>query len=352
MAEVFGVISDTHNHAWSTFAETNPNGVNSRLQIILDETKRCAEEVKAAGGNTMIHCGDLFHVRGSVAPSVLNPTRDLYKQLVDSGMNIYIMAGNHDLEGKESNDLGSAVTSFRDIGCAVINEATVATPELVFVPWEPSVEALKAKIEKIHKSGKFDLAAANLFLHAGLDGVMPGLPSHGLDPAWLYSLGFLNVFCGHYHHHKEAAKRVYSVGALTHQTWADVGSKAGFLVVSKGDVKWHASRAPGFLDIDGSTKPEDVPLLVDGNYVRARIESAKSSEIEALRQFLMDSGAKGVSIIATPPAPVTRAGGTVAKAGVTLDQSVGDYIKAGSFVNASAVEKLCMEILTEVRSAE
>ncbi len=41
----YAVISDTHNHNWSAFSETTPENVNSRLQIILNETMRAAEEV-------------------------------------------------------------------------------------------------------------------------------------------------------------------------------------------------------------------------------------------------------------------------------------------------------------------
>src|SRR5471030_1191680 len=106
----YGLISDSHNHPWSQFAETTSLGVNTRLQIILDETYRAAQTLKAVGGKTLIHAGDLFHVRGKIAPSVLNPTKDLYKRLVDEGFDIIILAGNHDLEGKESTRTGSAVT--------------------------------------------------------------------------------------------------------------------------------------------------------------------------------------------------------------------------------------------------
>jgi len=104
-----GLISDTHNHNWSVFSSTLPTGVNSRLQHILDETWRAAVTVKERGGDTIIHTGDIFHVRGSVAPSVLNPTVELYGRIYnDLGLNIYLLAGNHDLEGNNSSTLGNA----------------------------------------------------------------------------------------------------------------------------------------------------------------------------------------------------------------------------------------------------
>lgn len=86
MKALYGVISDTHCHNWTTFGSTDANGVNTRLKIILNEITRAAEEVQAAGGTHLFHAGDLFHVRGSVAPSVLNPTLKCFKDIVNMGI--------------------------------------------------------------------------------------------------------------------------------------------------------------------------------------------------------------------------------------------------------------------------
>src|SRR3569833_3315235 len=121
----YGVMSDTHNHGWSAFATVLPSGVNSRLQIILDETWRCAQEIKKAGGDTLYHGGDLFHVRGSIAPSVLNPTTDCYRAIIEDGIQVVIDAGNHDLEGKEAARVSSAITALEGVGCKVVNKPEI-----------------------------------------------------------------------------------------------------------------------------------------------------------------------------------------------------------------------------------
>ena len=38
-------------------------------------------------------------------------------------------------------------------------------------------------------------------------------------------------------------------------------------------------------------------MIVDGNYVRAKVNTNKSSEIEAMRAYLIKMGAKGVTIL-------------------------------------------------------
>lgn len=346
----FGVISDTHNHNWSAFATTRADGINSRLQTILDETRRCAIEVLEAGGNTIYHGGDLFHVRGSIAPSVLNPTLDCYKEIIASGVRIVINAGNHDLEGKESSRVSSAITALEGVGCHVVNQPDYGSfDDMVIIPWIQNLAALREAIERVDPA---DRPKCDLLIHAPVDGVIPGIPDHGLDPAYLAGLGYRRVFCGHYHHHKEAAPNVYSIGSLTPQTWGDIGTKSGFLIVTEKGVKWHASHAPSFVEIDASTDPAEVPLIVDGNYVRAKINSTKHSDIETARGYLESVGAVGVTIIpiaAISAAPV-RAGMPAVKTGSSVTESINNFIGLKAYPNAAALNALCADILSTVRS--
>jgi DNA repair exonuclease SbcCD nuclease subunit len=355
MSKPFGILSDSHHHGWSAFSTTLPNGVNSRLEGILQETMRCALEVKELGGDTIYHGGDLFHVRGSIAPSVLNPTMDLYRSIIkELGMNVVINAGNHDLESRDADRVSSAITALEGIGCKVINHPDygIVDNDMVIIPWISNLEALKKAIEHTDPA---DRPSCDLLLHAPVDGVIPGLPDHGIDGPYLAGLGFRRVFSGHYHNHKEVVPgKVWSIGALTHQTWSDVNTKAGFLIVTDTAVKWRASRAPSFVEIDGTTDPDEIPLLVPGNYVRAKINSAKKSDVEALRAHLTKCGALGITIIEVKDTSIIpRTGGIAIKAGASLEQSVGDFITASTAaVDKAKLQAVCAEILTTVRSVK
>lgn len=352
----YGLISDTHNHAWSQFAETTSEGVNSRLQIILDETYRAAQAVKSLGGTHLFHGGDLFHVRGKIAPSVLNPTKDLYKRLIAEGFTVVILAGNHDLEGKHATRLGNAVTALEDIGCLIVSEPTIFelahNHRICLVPWVDKVADLKIAITDIAAKAAAGVEH-DLLIHAPVDGVIPGLPDHGLDPVWLGAQGFAKVFSGHYHNHKDMGGEVFSIGALTHHTWGDVGSKAGFLTVDEhSKVKWHSQRAPEFITIDASTDPAEVPLMVPGNYVKIKIDSAKSSEITAIRDMLNGYGAVGTIVLSQKaPAVAARTGSTI-KAGMTIEGSVASYITAAGLPNPAELNALCADILSTVKAVE
>jgi len=347
----YGIISDTHHHQWSAFSTTLPSGVNSRLQTLLDETIRCAEEVRAAGGNTIIHAGDLFHVRGSIAPTVLNPTMDCYRGLINKGFHIIILAGNHDLEGKTSERVSSAITALEGVGCVVVNSVNYSVmDEVAMIPWDASIPSLKAKIDAVDPA---DRPKCDLILHAPIDDVIPGIPPHGLDAAYLKALGFRRIFCGHYHHHKDFGDGVYSIGALAHHTWSDVGTKAGFLIVGpdKDDVTWRASRAPEFVEITPATDPDSIDLIADGNYVRAKIKTTKTSDIEESRDYLMKCGANGVVIVAEKDATVSKRTGATVSAGASIETSVTEFINVSGYGSKAELALLCHEIIHEAQGA-
>lgn len=345
----YGLVSDQHFHKWSQFFTTLPNGVNSRLQASLNELRRCADELKKAGGNLIVNAGDTFHQRGNLSPEVLNPVMDLHRELIGEGFEIIIIAGNHDLEGKESTRLGSAITALEGVGCRVINEPEsfgFNGSNFVMMPWMSSVQKLKERIELVHHSKR---RGFDLIIHAPIDGVISGLPDHGLTADWLVGQGFMRVFSGHYHNHKDFGNGVYSIGSTSHLTWSDVSSKAGFLIVSDNDVKWFQSHTPQFIELTPEMDIDDVQLLADGNYVRVKMNTSKMQDINKMREWLTDCGALGIVINTIKEATQARTG-TVANsvsAGASIETSISEYIAGKSFSNAAQVQIECQKLLAE-----
>jgi DNA repair exonuclease SbcCD nuclease subunit len=356
----YAIISDTHNHAWSAFSTVGHDGVNSRLLAILNEFGRCAKVLKEAGGDTIFHAGDLFHVRGSVAPTVLNPTREVMEAISRScGIKWKVMPGNHDMELKVASKVGDSVQAVAGEHCQVIHSPTMfdiaetgfkdgAQNNLVMmVPWIADLEALKKYLTDCHPNREHK-TKMDCIIHAPVDGVITGIPDHGLSPTFLAGLGFKRVFAGHYHNHVSFGTGVYSIGAIAHHTWSDVGSRAGFLIVHPDRVDWHASHAPSFVDIDPTMDEADIKCIVDGNFVRARIvASSTSKNINELRDMLMGMGAKGVSLMAVKAPTRARAATSTVTAGSSLEVSVANYIQGKAFPDTAQVVARCQKVLAE-----
>lgn len=340
------IIADLHCHAWDSFHVTDKDGLNSRLVIILDEIKRAGLATLEAGGKHLIVAGDLFHVRGSIAPSVLNPTTDLFERLVKTGLEVIIIPGNHDLEGKTSTRISSSVTSLEKVGCKVVDTPTYFNEcKTLVVPWIEDIVALKRTLEKWAKSPVFDASETDVVIHAPVDGVIVGLPAHGLTPEWLGKLGFKRVFSGHYHNHKDFGNGVYSVGAIAHHTWSDPGTRAGFLLVDDDKVTFNKSRAPEFIDIDADMDELEIAMSADKNYVRAKIRKSSTEDVAKLREFLVKSGAKGVVINAIREPVRTRATSTI-KAGKSIETSLGEFITKNEDIDEDMKAEITKRAIT------
>jgi DNA repair exonuclease SbcCD nuclease subunit len=358
MTPPYGLVSDIHAHAWSAFSTKLPNGRNSRLQIIVDELLRAAHEVKAAGGDTLVIAGDIFHTRGSIDPEVFNPVSDAFDEIIKLGMKIVALAGNHDLKSNESTELGNAFQSFgKRPGFCVVTETTavsIGKHTLIMVPWIPKLADLKAVLEQEAKSYASHIHNIDLVMHAGIDGVLSGMPAHGLTPEYLVGLGFKRVFSGHYHHACgfEGGK-VWSIGATTHQTASDIGTKAGFMIVGgdAGDINWRASRAPSFVEITDETDPDDYENIVDGNYVRVRGFVFTDAEEKAFREGLEEMNAAGVVMNTERATTVTRTGTTVSVKARTLEISVADHIERKGSIHKEAIQARAANIISLVRAS-
>ncbi|MPS48479.1 metallophosphoesterase family protein [Methylobacillus sp.] len=333
------ILSDLHLHNWQSFSRHLESGINNRLAGLLSEIRRAADELKARGGDTIYLAGDIYHVRGSVAPSVVNPTEELFQQLIAEGFKVRAISGNHDLEGKHSSELGSSVTSLEKLGVTVCHRLEVFDDDkVVMIPWFDKLDDLRAEAQKIASSVR---AEYDLIIHAPLNGIITGLPDHGLSTQEVQSWGYRNVFIGHHHNHKEAGPGVWSIGALAHHTWSDVDSKAGFVIVEDGNkVNWLSSHLPKFVDIVAEMSAVEAELSADGNYVRIKIIDNKNTTVEQVREWMTNCGAVGVVIQPFKQA-VTQRDAAVThsiSAGASIEQSVSDFVKA-SF-DPSLVEEI------------
>jgi DNA repair exonuclease SbcCD nuclease subunit len=351
--------SDQHAHNWSQFAGVGSDGVNTRLAAILNEMKTAHAALEEAGGDTSIYGGDLFHVRGKIEPSVFNPVFKTIESIHahEPRLKSHAIPGNHDLEGKNADELGNAMQSLSAIDGFKVHTRVERVGDVIVVPWFQDLGELRKILQRCADGAHYEgrLEQTDVVIHAPVNGVIKGIPDHGLEASELAAYGFRRVFSGHYHDHKvmEGGK-VISIGATTHQTWSDPGSMAGFLLVYEDRVEFHKSRAPEFIDLhDHDIEGEaELKALVTGNYVRFKIDDVTASQVEEWRENLTDAGALGSIIFANKKKPETTRTGTTIETSKTLEASVGEYV-ANQLkpANLLEVQKLCSDLIAQARSA-
>ena len=353
MSVQYVLASDIHCHAWSQFSTVNEDGVNSRLRIILNELKRSAQVAIDTGSFVLVIAGDLFHQRGVIKPSVMNPVMRCFKEILamDNRLVIYCLAGNHDLEGVNSDELGNAMQALGALDRFYpVTEPMVGPSKQVMFPWyADQKDLLLVMAEWVTKIGGTHASSFDAIIHAPLNGVLKGIPDIGIDPDELSKIGFKRVFAGHYHCHKQFGSNVWSVGASTHQTWNDPGTLAGFLIVHDDQVHYIATNAPLFVDLK---TPDDIDeMVISGNYVRLKLDDVTEEQIKAFRDELIAMGALGVTINATKKQTAVRV--ATIKSGASLEASVADFIEKDVPVDPDMklkVQDAAAKILMEARS--
>lgn len=352
------ITSDQHCHSWSQFAQIGADGKNTRLTAILDEMTRAYSALTEADGDTSFYAGDLFHVRGRIEPSVFNPTFNKIKALHSTYNEVTAVAipGNHDLEGKHADELGNAMQQLGQIDRFKVCTRVERYGDVIVIPWFQDLGELRKTLERCRDGAHYEgrLAQTDVIIHAPVNGVMKGIPDHGLEAEELAAYGFRRVFAGHYHDHKVfCGGKVISVGATTHQTWNDPGTVAGFLLVYEDRVEHHESAAPKFIDLHDHEvgDAEELMALVGGNYVRFKIEAASEAEITDWRETIDNAGALGVIILTTKKATVSRTG-TTASASKTLEASVAEFV-ANQLKpdHEPEVQRLCADLIAAARTA-
>lgn len=348
----YGLFSDIHFHDWSAFSKKLSDGVNSRLFITMEAFTEAVHEMASQGVKVIFMTGDMFHVRGRITPSVFNPVARLLNTLASLyDVKFVLMAGNHDLEEDEATEYGCSFDSFRGERIFVCKyPSTLKEPgtDFIIIPWIKDRADIEAAIkEELRRSGA-DADNTVLLLHVPLNDTIPGLPNHGFDPSHLAKLGLAWVFSGHYHNHVVHPGNVVSVGALTHQTLSDVGSKAGYIILdtTAGTIQHYETGAPKFIKFD-SSKPLS---QVKNNYVFVETTKAMSEvQIEKVKDAMIAEGAEGVVVRGAKRTSTVSRTASVASPTKSLQSIVTDYSRDKYGVDPE-LEKVLEDIVKEAES--
>lgn len=348
----YGLMADCHLHNWSQFASVDEDGNNTRLIGLLDEMQRCVDVTASAGGNVVYIAGDLFHVRGSIKPSVFNLTYSFFAG--NPKVTFVMIAGNHDLETKIASDSSSALTALGALShVTVVNDAEspYVDDNVIAIPWIENVTV--GKIRDILDGLAVSTADKDLILHTPISGVFRNI-SEGLDPAELSELPVRRVFSGHFHSYKcwdfprSPCRKVVSVGSIAQHNFGEAENGVGWLVVTENRVVHERSGLPMFAtDLYTSVTEEAYRPLFDV-YLRVVVDAdVKPSELEKTKAGLLEkSWCRGV-VFQTVPRQTGRISGHCVESGSSLEVSVSEYVSKMTSAPAGLDEN-CQRLLREI----
>lgn len=256
---------------------------------------------------TVIHAGDFFDNRSSITlPDIDYVLNEFVPQFEKTGATMYVIAGNHDVAYKNTNQINS-LALLRSPNIVVVDDELFVletdNKNIVLCPWintenyEPLMNELKQYANDDHiLVGHFEIVGAKMYKHSKVC-------DHGIQPAALKD--FHKVLSGHFHHCSDMGNVTY-LGALFHYTWQDYGDWRGFTTyaVNGNTFTQHENDFCLFIEVDFSelqkndtfSEAENMETLFSGRYVRlylngdySRVELKQAiAEIEKYNPLSLD----------------------------------------------------------------
>jgi DNA repair exonuclease SbcCD nuclease subunit len=223
------IVSDTHFGARSNSVEWVDEMMDWFYSDFIPKVKENYQP-----GDILIHCGDVFDNRQSVNLLVLHKAISLFEELsrifVDG---IYVIAGNHDVMRKTSNDVSSLDCLKYIPNVHIIKEPVVAnfpTTTALFMPWRTDDEAEKECLKE------FEANSCNyLFCHTNIRNLRFDSRRDVEEGLMLDDIkNFQRVYSGHIHWGQHRGN-VTMVGNPYQMTRSDAGNPKGFYLLDIGE---------------------------------------------------------------------------------------------------------------------
>ena len=175
---------------------------------------------------TLLILGDTFDRRKYVNFLSLKRTKEMFfDKLLELGIEVHMLAGNHDTYFKNSDSVNSVDLLLKEYP----NVHVIDTPKTIevygvnicMIPWicSDNYNDCMAEMKNTDATicmGHFEIAGFAMY---------KGMASEGLDRTIFRK--FINTFSGHYHH-KSSADGIFYLGNPYQLTWSDYDDVRGF----------------------------------------------------------------------------------------------------------------------------
>lgn len=331
----FILLSDIHFGVRSNSLEWIENIKNYFYNFFIPNLIDLSEDYNTA----VIIAGDVFDNRQSLDIDVMNTAQEVFEKIlsINDTIQIYCIAGNHDLYRKNKNETSDVRTSLKSLKMdrfnIILNNEEVELyngMKMLFVPW---IGNQKIENEIVKKS-----AADIIIMHTDINGAIydNGKPiTNGVN---LNLTQAKKVYSGHIHKRQDSKRRTY-IGTPYQINRADIGNEKGIYYITLHHNGFYEdfiinNYSPKFIrktifELMELTYDELIKIF-NNNYVDIIIESKylKDLSIAKLMNGLKDFKYKKIEIIVDKSDEEMCFDDEIFDSNVSIDRYIENHIRA------------------------
>lgn len=330
----FVLISDIHFGVRSNSLEWIENIKNYFYNFFIPNLIDLSKEYRTA----IIIAGDVFDNRQSLDIDVMNTAQEVFENIlnINDTIEIYCIAGNHDLYRKNKSNFDEIRTSLKSLKMnrfnILLNDEEVELfngIKMLFVPW---IGNSKTENEIVKKS-----TADIIIMHTDINGAVY---DNGKPITGGVNLNLTNakkIYSGHIHKRQDSKRRTY-IGTPYPINRADIGNEKGLYYITLTDNGFDEgfiinNYSPKFIRKTIFELAEltytDLVDIFNNNYVDIIIESKylKDLSIAKLMNGLKDFTYKKIEIIVDKSDEEMTFNDINFNANVSIDKYIEDHIR-------------------------
>jgi DNA repair exonuclease SbcCD nuclease subunit len=251
-------------------------------------------------GDVLFHLGDVYDSRQSLSLRVLNFSVKVFERLSSIFKDgIYVIAGNHDIWGRDSNEINSLASIKWIPNVHVLEEPDtilMAGKKILMMPWRKNSEEAS---EFLNSSEPHDI----LCCHADIQGVKFNKYVEVKEgPSIATFAKFGTVYSGHIHY-AQNVKNVVMLGSPYQLTRSDIENNKSIHILHLDDNFTNVvfnNRSPKFLKLDFEKvlemTPEELKSITDNNFVDLMVDVIKFPKMNFNQVLDMIEGFRAFNI--------------------------------------------------------
>ena len=245
--------------------------------------------LETEGIKKVLILGDTFDRRKYVNFYTLKRTKEMFfNVLFTKGIEVYMLAGNHDTYFKNTNEVNSVDLLLQEYTNITVIDSpktiSLENHDICMIPWI-CPENEKDSLEEIKNTqasiccGHFEIEGFAMYRGMTSEG---GL-DHGLFRKFEYT------FSGHYHH-KSSSNDIHYLGNPYELTWQDYGDPRGFHIFDIGNKELTFIENPNkmFYRIVYDDKAESVTKITNKDVSQYTSKYVKVVVVNKTNPFLFD----------------------------------------------------------------